>query len=100
MVVGVSDSQVEIAMIGEPDEQWFKEVDARSVQRTNIPTKVSLKFDNVAEELKHLLAYSDADFEEWRELVMPQLQRYLFSLEPVAETCPLVTVENGSVQAA
>lgn len=86
-VVSVSDSNIEIAMIGEPDtaEEWFRIVKSDCLRRTNIPTKVHIKCSSVAEELDHLVPYSDQDFEEWRDLIMPQLQTgYLTSLSEVS----------------
>jgi len=81
-VVRVTESKVEIAMIGQPetDEEWYKMVNIAELQRVNIPTKVTIKADNIAEELNHLLAYSDEDLEEWQEQILPLLKRgYLIS---------------------
>jgi hypothetical protein len=85
-VVSVSDSRVEIAMIGHPDtnEEWFQTVESNCLLRTNIPTKVRIGRLDVAEEFDHLLPYTDQDFEEWRDIIMPQLERgYLISLSEV-----------------
>jgi hypothetical protein len=87
VAVSVSNSTVEIAMIGHPDnEDWFREVDSAHVVRTNIPTKVRVRCDYVADELDYLLPYTDGDFEEWRDLIMPHLERgYVITLSKIAK---------------
>jgi len=87
-VVGVSGSRVTIAMIGESDteDKWFREVKLWSLQQANIPSKVRTRHYKVSEGLNHLLNYTDQDFKDWRDLIMPQLQGgFLLSLSEVAQ---------------
>jgi hypothetical protein len=100
-VVRVSGSQIQIAMIGQSDtdEEWFREVESNSLQRTNIPTKVRQKDVEVAKELDHLLAYDDQDFEEWRDLIMPQLLRsYLVPLQKVRQRARSSQLRNEAAR--
>jgi hypothetical protein len=79
-VVSVSGSTVEIAMVGlsDTEDEWFLEVSSEHLRPANIPTKVRIGSVGVAEELDHLLPYTDEDFEDWHDIIMPQLQRGYF----------------------
>jgi hypothetical protein len=96
-VASAAGSKVEIATFGVPNtsDVGYREVNARDLRRTNIPTKVRLRPADVSEELDHLLSYSDEDFEEWRELIMPQVEHgYLISLERVAHRAKSLQLRN------
>lgn len=75
-VVEVSGQGVTIAMIGQPDtdEDWYHKVKSENLQPVHIPSRRPSKPLSVVDELDYLLPYTDQDFEEWRDVVMPQLE--------------------------
>jgi hypothetical protein len=75
-VVEVSGRNVTIAMIGQPDtdEDWYRKVRSDCLQPVNVPSRSPPKPLSVVDELDYLLSYTDEDFEDWRDVIMPHLK--------------------------
>ena len=82
-----SPTDIDIAMIGQPESGKERKVDASRIQRVNLPSRERSKGKSVLEdELDWLLPYTDQDFDEWRNLITPDLERaYLFALFKVTK---------------
>jgi hypothetical protein len=100
-VVDVLDSQVTIAMLGEPDNEvdWFHTVPIAHCVPINIPTRAGKESTNIAEELDYLHTYTDEDFEEWQDLILPQLERsYLIPLLDLAQRARSARLRSAAAE--
>ena len=82
-VIEVRESEAELAVFGD-QSQTSRSVEVKDVIRTNIPIRVQNPPCEISEEFAHFLSYSDGDVEEWKSMIVADLQRgYLLSLSQV-----------------